>query len=342
MTAPLTAARLGSLLEELLELEVLELLRCPEVDTRHLFIPYMLNDAIEQYLVLEQCEVMGAAGNFPAGTAVELTDDPQPGVILRRPDGTVATLWYQQARLERQLYQYHAIGHFWRSGQEHWRRLVYAVGTARDKQLYIGDEVCSEQERALAPLVHFAPFRYWSPIREPLADRYPDSREGFAAMVRLARKARDTAYLRQLGWYRLLRNVPMLSLLAEKKLALALTKPERKELYAVIFRELEAASQGYPHRDYPPAQQREMDAARQRAEAQLRAKGFTGSYPCFRRGCTQALAMEEHPFCIESMDYEGFGFGIKLMVSSTAEPDPRPNAGFFEGTGQILLPEEVE
>jgi hypothetical protein len=36
-----------------------------------------------------------------------------------------------------------------------------------------------------------------------------------------------------------------------------------------------------------------------------------------------ALALEEHPFTVEEIDYEGFAFGIRLMVWEESAPCPR-------------------
>lgn len=51
--------------------------------------------------------------------------------------------------LEVYLYNYGEIGHFWVPGYEYLRQLEYRIAIARDKLEYLGEEFCTEEERAL-------------------------------------------------------------------------------------------------------------------------------------------------------------------------------------------------
>ena len=55
---PLSHENLLLLVDDLLELEVLELIP-KDTDPATMYIPYMMNDAVEYYLILSNCQVMG-------------------------------------------------------------------------------------------------------------------------------------------------------------------------------------------------------------------------------------------------------------------------------------------
>ncbi len=181
------------LIDDLLDLAVLELIPAKSVPSL-LLIPYMMNDAVEYYLILENCQVMGRIPEeFPGETQVKLVEVPErPGLIFEMPSGEKLTLWFDRCLAVQSFCQYHRISHFWREGAEHWRMLVYMIGTIHDKYAFLGPESVNEKERALLPLVHFGPFRYYSPIDEPLDDRYPENADGWALMCALAIEAGDS------------------------------------------------------------------------------------------------------------------------------------------------------
>ena len=93
MPTPLSHENLLLLITDLLDLEVLELVPSASAPG-DLLIPYMMNDAVEYYLTLENCQVMGAVPEeFPGETEVKLVDDPvRPGLrrkahpLVRSPD----------------------------------------------------------------------------------------------------------------------------------------------------------------------------------------------------------------------------------------------------------------
>ena len=196
----LTDDELKSRISDLLVCRAAELVR-RDADT--ICIPYMMNDALEDYLTLHDCAVTGKfCDKMPDGTICSVArENGRSGLIFHLPDGGVFTIWYSSCEERKQCYRYDGIGHFWVRGEEHWRRLVYMIGTMYDKFHFIGDSVCSEKEKALIPLMGFAPFRYWSPLGEPLDDYYSDSHEGSRAMLRLAEECSDQDYIGMLHLY---------------------------------------------------------------------------------------------------------------------------------------------
>lgn len=72
----------------------------------------------------------------------------------------VVTLFFRMLDLEVYLYNYGEIGHFWVPGYEYLRQLEYRIAIARDKLEYLGEEFCTEEERALVQLADFPPLNY--------------------------------------------------------------------------------------------------------------------------------------------------------------------------------------
>lgn len=313
---PLSHEDLLLLVDDLLELEVLELIP-KDTDPSTMYIPYMMNDAVEYYLILSNCQVMGEIPEeFDGDTLVKLIDSPdRPGLIFEMPSGDKLTLWFDSCAFEKSFYQYHRICHIWRKGEEHWRMLVYMIGTIHDKYAFLGPDSVNDTEFALLPLVHFGPFRFYSPIDEPLDDRYPENEDGWTCMRNLALKAGDIDYVKMIDRANALKKLPFIRTdTLIKNLANALSLSRRKPLFEHIYSKVCEASSRYPERAYSPKAILEMEKARKAADAGLRAEGFTGEYPAYSRDRISAIVFEEHPFTVQELDYEGFAFRIKVMV----------------------------
>ena len=283
---PLSHENLLLLVDDLLELEVLELIP-KDTDPATMYIPYMMNDAVEYYLILSNCQVMGEIPEeFDGDTLVKLIDSPdRPGLIFEIPSGDKLTLWFDSCAFEKSFYQYHRICHIWRRGEEHWRMLVYMVGTIHDKYAFLGPDSVNDAEFALLPLVHFGPFRLYSPIDEPLDDRYPENEDGWTCMRNLALEAGDADYVKMIDRANALKKLPFFRTDALiKNLANALSLSRRKPLFEHIYSKVCEASSRYPERTYSPETIFEMEKARKATDAGLRAEGFTGEYPAYTKG----------------------------------------------------------
>lgn len=305
------------------------------------YIPYMMNDALECYLVLENCRMTGVYCTekewIQAGELVQ--DGGHTGLVVRQKMGertNTFTLWFHGIHQVLQCYQYHRIGHFWVSGQEQWRQLVYMIGTIYDKYEYMGEAVCNQRELELMHLMGFAPFRHWSPICDSLEETYPETEEGIACMRRLAREAGDLEYERLVRFYGRLPKRWM-----EKQLSRRLLDPGRERLYRLIWNKVQEASEAYEERRYPKALEQEIREKRKEVQEALAAKGFQGKYPKYWKedwqgiGSMWILAAEEHPFTrMEAADY---AFRIRFMVSvfeKGFKGRADVNGGFFRGKGR--------
>ena len=327
----LTLEELTKYLSEILSCDAFEL----HADAEYIYIPYMMNDALECYLLFSNTQLTGRyLPDFEGKTSFELTQTPQTtGIIFRQGAENDFTLWFSDCRRILRCYRYDQIGHFWVKGEEHWRRLVYIIGTIRDKYEYMGEALCNEAEIALTALMEFAPFRMYSPIHksktaaffhsgDPLGAVYPDTLQGISAMESLAKEAGDRTFCRLLSIYR---RFPCWGM--KKLLFWALNCPGRIPLYELLFKKVQDAASAYPNRDYGPERNARITQARIALARQLKDQGFSGEYPLFQKGNHQILAMEEHPFTV--LEASDFQFRIQLMESETSASDLRINAGFF-------------
>lgn len=333
---------LRDLLADLIECGALELI-CDASQKQKVYVPYMMNDAVEYYLIFHGCRIEGIKKtDFSEQTTVQMIQEANMNKLLfLEPDGTEVILWYETCESSLSFYQYHRIGHFWKAGQEQWRQLVYMVGTVFDKYAYLGEAFCNEQEKELLPLITFAPFRYWSPVKESLESKYPDTLAGILCMQKLAREAGDVEYEKMIRWYQRCFELRLPTRWMANRLAQRLNESARIPLYHLIFQKVCRASAQYPQRDYGDVQNGEIEEQRKKVEQVLRKKGYIGSYPHFQKNEIYILAAEEHPFTMRMLDYENFSFQIQLMLSKGRDGE---NAGFFagNGSGRIVPFEKIE
>lgn len=105
-------------LAEIFEYQVFELCVGDEY-----LIPYMMNDAVENYLILKDCRM---TGHYLKEDTLKVTgqlavEEDRYVLSVRQGEENVFTLYFQEIEERIQCFQYHRIGHFWVEGQEHWR-----------------------------------------------------------------------------------------------------------------------------------------------------------------------------------------------------------------------------
>lgn len=113
-------------LAEIFKYQVFELCEEPEEKEeesgKSYLIPYMMNDAIEDYLVLENCRMVGEvaveeqAGGLELSARISGKEGAYVLVVRQKSllhgEETVFTLHFEKIRESRTCYQYHEIGHF--------------------------------------------------------------------------------------------------------------------------------------------------------------------------------------------------------------------------------------
>lgn len=340
ITKTLTLQELKEKLNTLIECDALELVR-DQTDTSLIYIPYMMNDALEYYFILEDCMILGdflpRLSTDAKLQAVSTKDDyskcsnseikaeeksdaarqtPRHGLIFRTSDDATLTIWFSKSIQNYCFYQYHRIGHFWTKGMEHWRRLVYIIGTIHEKYTFLGEDSCNTLEKELLPLIEFAPFRYWSPLHESLDDYYIDSPDGILCMKKLALEANDFSYAHMVQFYARLPKALQSSSRLIAYYAQKLAAPKHNTLYEYLCKKIEEASQIYAPRDYDMMHNLEIENIRSQFTQKLYADGYTGQYPSFVKGNETLLALEEHPFTI--LESDTFKFRIHGLCKSSA------------------------
>lgn len=293
-------------------------------------IPYMMNDAVECYLILEHCRMTGEyiPGKTRENEGVLKVESEEYCMTVRQGDRNTFTVWFRNIKKQVTCYQYHRIGHFWVKGQEQWRQLVYMIGTVYDKYQYMGEEYCNSLETKLIRLMEFAPLRTFTPIKDPIDSWYPDTKEGCRIMREEAEKAKDL----------ILKYLVMIyekwpSYFLERTIAGRLGGLAGRRIYRQIRTMVENASQQYPERKYGERLRTEIEESRSSLDRSVKEAGFTGSYPDYKKENIALYAAEEHPFTI--MEWEEFQYRIQLMVSeykntAVCAREDR-NGGFFTG-----------
>lgn len=292
---------------------------------QNFYIPYMMNDALECYLLLTNGLMTGEyTSDNTAILHVEFIESAaRPALIFHQSGDNVFTLWFEEAYKDLKLYRYDQIGHFWVNGDEYWRQLVYIIGTIHDKYEYLGEEVCNPEELALLPLMEFAPFRHYTPIHDSLDSYYSNTQDGLECMQALALEANDLSFYRLTQFYA---HFPFKWI--GKCLAKTLNHPKRLPLYELIYQKVQDASMQYPERTYTSELNQRIARERQQITDQLLHKGFSGEYPRFNKDGLQIFATEEHPFTI--LESDTFNFKIQLTISKRNNSS-KPIYGFFGG-----------
>ena len=316
----ITPQELVQYVRDICDAEALELI---PGENGEVYIPYMMNDAVEAYCILEQASV---PAEMPEDLeevidAVALCSEGRQGLCLRTEEEILGTIWYDSVRYRQTLYQYHRIMHCWEPGFEHMRMLVYMVGTISDKRTFLGEEAVNAAEKELIPLIEYKPFRDFSPIGESLDGWYPDTEEGRIAMLAIAQEAGEAELVRMIEAQggtgsadsrdsAERHSIPSLQELEDGKRirdAIGRSTAVFRHIYEKICR----ASSEYAPRKYDEALERNITAKKKEAEDQLFREGFRGSWPEYRRGEERLTVFEEHPFVLRGDELE---FGLHFLL----------------------------
>lgn len=150
------------MLQELLAQGQFELILPEAFETAKLMdklrLVYLMNDAVESFLVFHQVKMTGSYQcDYEGELDASLQKDGDGYVLSVWQGECVVTLFFKRLELEVHLYEYSGIGHFWMKGDEDLRVLEYQIAILRDKYHYLGEEYCTEKERQLASLADFPP-----------------------------------------------------------------------------------------------------------------------------------------------------------------------------------------
>ena len=141
-------------LAELLGEDQFELVAVNEKDSQDIYVRngeirlvYLMNDAVESFLIFGNARMTGVyKPDYEGEILADLSRQGREYILVVHQDDSVVTLFFETLTLEKHLYDYSQIGHFWVEGYEYLRQLEYRLAILRDKYDYIGGDSCSGGE----------------------------------------------------------------------------------------------------------------------------------------------------------------------------------------------------
>lgn len=324
---------------------------------QNIYIPYMMNDAMECYFILGQATLVGHFDRtLMSETCVSYEEqanaDSRHLLVVKQGDENTCTIWFSSVEIKQDLYRFDEICHYWRSGNEQWSQMTYMIGTMYDKFLFNGSNVCNSTEQSIMHLIEFAPFRAFAPAPALFEELYDNTWDGLKTMISLAKEAKDYRYYILCKLYGKLSS-PFFGQFLGRMLMNGLTKRCRYPLYQLIYKKAIKGASSYPARHYMnPYENEKITNLRFNTHEKMIQAGFTGTYPEY----TQVLSpdqsnihtksiyvriTEEQPFTI--MDWEDITFSQRFMVSYSSGTKNNFNLGFFHKKGlshDVLSPDD--
>lgn len=238
-------------LELLLSQGQFELLQ-EEKETENIRLVYLMNDAVESFLVFCRAKLTGTyLPDFQGELWADLNQDGDQYVLVVHQEDTVCTLFFQDLKLEVHLFDYGRTGHFWVKGYEYLRQLEYRIAILRDKREYLGEEFCSQEERWISSLAEFPPLNFccYPAVSEkylvPSCSWWLVSEGALQVMTQLAEEAGDRSLK---NWICLYRRFPVKCV--AKQIARMLHKVKHAEVVDLVGEKLARAASVYERRDF--------------------------------------------------------------------------------------------
>ena len=256
---PETFQKLGEVLEQ----GQFELLFTEE----KLRLVYLMNDAVESFLVFENARMTGQYREDYEGeleAELSVTEEPEESYVLVVHQGeTVVTIFFEDLSEEVHLYDYGEIGHFWVKGAEYLRQIEYKIAIVRDKLDYLGAKYCNQTERKLAVLADFPPLNHccYPAVSEqyvvPRENPWVPSAEAHQVMQELAATVEDKKLLRCLKFYQ--------------------KHPWKRDGRVLLMEDLQWAAANYPRRKFTDEEENHNRKTEKRAserKRELEEQGF--------------------------------------------------------------------
>ena len=130
----------------------------PETDEGDIRLVYLMNDAVESFLIFRQAKLTGTyEPDFEGELKADLEKRGNQYILIVHQGNSVFTVFFRDLDLETHLFNYGKTGHFWVKEYEYLRQLEYRIAILRDKREYLGKEFCTEEEEKLSYLAEFPP-----------------------------------------------------------------------------------------------------------------------------------------------------------------------------------------
>lgn len=296
------------MLQELLAQDQFELIlpeaSIPTKEIEALRLVYLMNDAVESFLVFHQVTMTGSYQKDYEGELDASLQKNNDGYVLSVWQGEcVVTLFFKSLELEVHLYEYSGIGHFWMKGDEDLRVLEYQIAILRDKYHYLGEQYCTENERKLAQLADFPPLNscFYPAVPEKYRvgneDPHNVTVQSIQVIEEFATQAHDTELIQLLRLYSGFQT-PAIA----KQIARLLRKRKHAKTTQLISECLQKENKRYPRRSFSKKAEKTFNQLLRKAEAkklELKKKGI------------RAEVYREEPFTIAQDD---LGFHVYLLT----------------------------
>lgn len=289
------------MLEELLEQQQFELLIENGTEEKRIRLVYLMNDAVESFLIFDKVRLTGNyLENYEGPLKSSLSEEENQYVLSVWQGENVVTLFFENLELEVHLYNYGEIGHFWVPGYEYLRQLEYRIAIARDKLEYLGEEFCTEEEAKLVQLADFPPLNYCCYPAVPAKYIVPKeapwvpSEAAFAIMEELAEEAKDRSLLQLLAFYRHFPNPVIARLVAR-----ALHQIRHGAVIDLLTEKLKKEAAGYPNRSFGEKADKQLNSLIKKAKMLQQNLAEQG---------VKAEVLREEPFTTarDSLDFQVF------------------------------------
>ena len=289
------------MLEELLEQQQFELLIENGTEEKRIRLVYLMNDAVESFLIFDKVRLTGNyLENYEGPLKSSLSEEENQYVLSVWQGENVVTLFFENLELEVHLYNYGEIGHFWVPGYEYLRQLEYRIAIARDKLEYLGEEFCTEEEIKLVQLADFPPLNYCCYPAVPAKYIVPKeapwvpSEAAFAIMEELAEEAKDRSLLRLLAFYRHFPNPVIARLVAR-----ALHQNCHGAVIDLLTEKLKKEAADYPNRSFGEKADKQLNSLIKKAKMLQQNLAEQG---------VKAEVLREEPFTTarDSLDFQVF------------------------------------
>lgn len=268
---------------------------------------YLMNDAVESFLVFGKARITGTyQSDFQGELWADLEKDGQQYVLVVHQGNSVCTLFFQSLKLEVYLFNYGKTGHFWVKGYEYLRQLEYRLAIIRDKLEYLGKDFCTEEEIKLSYLTEFPPLNFccYPAVSEKyVVPSYPwwqVSERALNVMEELAEEAGDFSLKR---WIELYAKFP--GKIMAKQIALLLRRNSHGRTVELLTKKLSKAASAYKERIFEEEEEQKIRQIKERAVARKKNLEQSGK---------QVEMLKEEPFLYvkDSVEYK-----IHLMIWKT-------------------------
>ena len=293
-----------AMLEELLEQDQFELLIPKDGMSGELRLVYLMNDAVESFLVFKNARMTGAyLEDYEGELTYSISKDGRGYALVVWQGEHAVTILFEMLELEVHLYDYGEIAHFWVPKYEYLRQLEYRIAILRDKYEYLGPEYCTPEEQKLAHLAYFPPLNYccYPAVPDqyivPKDNPWQPSEEAITVMEEFAEEADDKSMIKLLKYYRKHHGMRM-----SRYIAVKLHQTKHVRFIELLTEKLKQEAANYPNRSFG----KEADERHQRLISQAKKE----QAELYQQGIKSEVLREE-PFVTaqDELDYK-----VYLMI----------------------------